>query len=108
MRDITCPAWIVHQRLGGDAETPCKCGDCGSEIVHANAAHIDPDDSDTFSDYAVWCTNPKCIRHVCFECGDMECPAWAHGRKEEPDVEPEPEPTAIVYTQANPRGVPVR
>jgi hypothetical protein len=74
--NATCPRGAQHQRLLGDAEKPSSCGDCGSEIVHAQAEH-EPED------YAVWCVNPQCRRHVCTEVGDMECPDWAHGRTED-------------------------
>jgi len=74
-----CPLDHVHERLAGDVERPWRCVDCGSEVVHAQAASDGPDEA---YDYAVWCTSADCAHHVCTQVGDMDCPEWAHGSRE--------------------------
>ena len=101
--DTRCPAGHMHYRLTGDETGSNNCGACEHEIVHAGAVSEG-------NDYAVWCTNKACRFHLCFECGDMECPAWAHGQPEHAyDLPIGPERLVVGkrYTAECPQGEPV-
>lgn len=55
--------------LADDPRSTCTA--CGATVVHAEGIE---------RDYAVWCTNAKCVHHEGEDVYDCECPAWAHGK----------------------------